>query len=81
MGSFILGGNVVGDVRVSVTDLGINYVAGVPNPVGNLLNQGNTIRYFSTVQQINQPFSSSSSPSSSSATATAGGNSPSAHQH
>jgi hypothetical protein len=67
MGSFILGGNVVGDIRVSVTDLAVNYVAGVPNLVGNLLNQGNTIGLFTTVQLMNQPFSSSNSSSSSSA--------------
>jgi hypothetical protein len=60
IGSFILGGNVVGDIRVSVTDLSVNYVAGTPNLVGNLLNQGNTIGLFSTVQLINQPFSSPS---------------------
>jgi hypothetical protein len=68
MGSFILGGHVVGDIKISVTDLAINYVAGVPNLVGNLLNQGNTLGLFTTVQMTSQPFSSSSS------TAASGGN-------
>jgi hypothetical protein len=59
IGSFVLGGNVVGDIRVSVTDLAVNYVAGTPNLVGNLLNQGNTIGLYTTAQLVNQPFSSS----------------------
>ncbi|HEY7082116.1 MAG TPA: hypothetical protein VH500_20680, partial [Nitrososphaeraceae archaeon] len=59
IGSFVLGGNVVGDIRVSVTDLGINYVAGTPNLVGNLLNQGNTIGLYTTAQLVNQPFATS----------------------
>ncbi len=60
IGSFVLGGNVIGDIRVSVTDLGINYVAGTPNLVGNLLNQGNTIGLYTTAQLVNQPFTTSS---------------------
>jgi hypothetical protein len=60
IGSFVLGGNVVGDIRASVTDLAVNYVAGTPNLVGNLLNQGNTIGLYTTVQLVNQPFSSGS---------------------
>ncbi len=57
--SFNLGGNVVGDIKVSVNDLDISSVAGTPNLVGNILNQGNTVGLFTTVQMINQPFSSS----------------------
>ena len=59
MSSFNLGGNVVGDIKVSVNDLDISTVAGTPNLVGNILNQGNTVGLFTTVQMINQPFSSS----------------------
>ena len=59
MSSFNLGGNVVGDIKVSVNDLDISSVAGTPNLVGNILNQGNTVGLFTTVQMINQPFSSS----------------------
>ncbi|MGB7953755.1 MAG: hypothetical protein WCF23_07220 [Candidatus Nitrosopolaris sp.] len=57
VGSFILGGTVVGSIDVSASGIGINYIAGVPNLVGNLLNEGNTIGLYSTVQLINQPFS------------------------
>ncbi len=62
IGSFVLGGNVVGDIRVSVTDLAVNYVAGTPNLVGNLLNQGNTIGLYTTAQLVNQPFSTNPVP-------------------
>jgi hypothetical protein len=78
MGSFILGGNVVGDIKVSVTDVAVNYVAGVPNLVGNLLNRGNTIGLYTTVQLMNQPFSSNSSSSS---TAVSGGQSVNQQHH
>jgi hypothetical protein len=57
VGSFILGGTVIGSIQVSANGIGINTIAGVPNLVGNLLNKGNTIGLYSTVQLINQPFS------------------------
>ena len=56
IGSFTLGGTVIGSIKVSANGLGINYIAGVPNLVGNLLNEGNTIGLYTTVQLINQPF-------------------------
>ena len=59
IGSFSLGGTVVGDIKVSVTDLAVNYIAGTPNLVGNLLNEGNTVALFTKVQMLNQPFFSS----------------------
>ena len=77
IGSFNLGANVIGDIKISINDLGINYIAGTPNLVGNLLNQGNTIGLFTTVQLINQPFGSSSSSSSTAVpSASGGGNGP-----
>jgi predicted lipid-binding transport protein (Tim44 family) len=57
VGSFILGGTVIGSIVVTASGISINYIAGVPNLVGNLLNQGNTIGLYTTVQLINQPFS------------------------
>jgi predicted lipid-binding transport protein (Tim44 family) len=57
VGSFILGGTVIGSIYITASGIGINYIAGVPNLVGNLLNQGNTIGLYTTVQLINQPFS------------------------
>jgi hypothetical protein len=58
VGSFILGGTVIGSIKVSASGIAINSIAGVPNLVGNLLNEGNTIALYTTVQLINQPFSS-----------------------
>ncbi len=46
VGSFILGGTVIGSIHVSASGIGINYIAGVPNLVGNLLNEGNTIGLY-----------------------------------
>lgn len=52
--SFNLGANVVGDIRVAVNDLDINFIGGTPNLVGNLLNRGNTMGLFTTVQIMNR---------------------------
>ena len=61
-GSFILSGTVVGNIIPKVSGgLSINYIAGVPNLVGNLLNEGTTTGLFTTVQMINQPFRPSNS--------------------
>jgi hypothetical protein len=56
VGSFTLGGTVIGSIKVSANGIGINYIAGIPNLIGNLLNEGNTIGLYTTVQLINQPF-------------------------
>jgi hypothetical protein len=64
-GSFILSGTVVGSIVPTVSGgLTINYIAGVPNIVGNLLNEGTTTGLFTTVQMINQPFRPSNSSTS-----------------
>jgi hypothetical protein len=75
-GSFILSGTVVGNIIPTVSGgLTINYIAGVPNLVGNLLNTGTTTGLFTTVQMINQPFNPSNS-STAAPVAAAGGNRP-----
>ena len=58
-GSFSLGANIVGDIKISINDLAINYIGGVPNLAGSLLNQGNTQALFTTIELIQNPFSSS----------------------
>jgi hypothetical protein len=58
-GSFNLGANIVGDIKISINDLAINYIGGVPNLAGSLLNQGNTQALFTTIELIQNPFSSS----------------------
>jgi hypothetical protein len=56
--SFSLGANVVGDITININDLAINYIGGNPNIVGNILNKGNTLALFTTIEIL----SSSSSP-------------------
>ena len=58
-GSFSLGANIVGDIKISINDLAINYIGGVPNLAGSLLNQGNTQALFTTIELMQNPFSSS----------------------
>lgn len=80
-GSFVLGATVVGNIIPRVSgDLTVNYIAGVPNLVGNLLNEGTTTGLYTTVQMINQPFRPSNS-STGAPGAEPGGNGPSSfHQ-
>jgi hypothetical protein len=56
--SFSLGANVIGDITININDLAINYIGGNPNLVGNILNKGNTLALFTTIEIM----SSSSSP-------------------
>jgi hypothetical protein len=52
-----LGSYVDGEITVKLYDLGINIIGDTPNLVGNLLNEGNTVALFTTVQMIKTPFS------------------------
>jgi hypothetical protein len=75
-GSFILSGTVIGSIVPTISGgLSINYIAGVPNLVGNLLNEGTTTGLFTTVQMINQPFRPANS-STAAPGAAPGGNRP-----
>ena len=56
--SFSLGANVIGDITLNINDLDINYIGGNPNLVGNILNKGNTLALFTTIEIL----SSSSNP-------------------
>jgi hypothetical protein len=51
--TFDIGAKVIGEIKVDVSDLAINYIAGTPNLIGNLLNKGNTVALFTTVQLLN----------------------------
>jgi hypothetical protein len=53
--TFNLGANVVGDITVTVNDLAVNYIGGTPNLVGDLLNKGNTLALFTTIQLVEPP--------------------------
>jgi hypothetical protein len=60
--SFNLGANVIGDITVNINDLAINYIGGNPNLVGNILNKGNTLALFTTIE-ILTPSSNTSNQS------------------
>jgi hypothetical protein len=65
--SLNLGAYITGDIKIRVYDVRINNIGNVPNLVGNLLNEGNTVGLFTTIQIINdqQPTSQGSNQSSS----------------
>jgi hypothetical protein len=48
-----IGAYVDGQIRIRTYDLDINYVGGSPNLVGNLLNEGNTVALFTTIELFN----------------------------
>jgi hypothetical protein len=52
-----LGSYVDGEIRVRLYDLDINIIGDRPNLVGNLLNEGNTVALFTTVQMLKPPLS------------------------
>jgi hypothetical protein len=56
--SFNLGANVIGDITVNINDLAINYIGGSPNLIGNILNKGNTLALFTTIEILNSSSSS-----------------------
>jgi hypothetical protein len=61
-GSFVLSATVIGNIIPSISGgLTISYIAGIPNIVGNLLNQGTTTGLYTTVMMVNQPFHPSNS--------------------
>lgn len=66
--SLNIGAYVDGEIRIKAYDLAINDIGGTPNLVGNLLNQGNTIALFTTVEMISTEQSNTSTSSTSSDT-------------
>jgi hypothetical protein len=50
--TFNLGTYVDGEIKVRAYDLGVTYIGGVPNLSGNLLNEGNTIALFTTIELV-----------------------------
>jgi hypothetical protein len=51
--SLKMGLYVDGQIKVRMYDLEINYIGNVPNLVGNLLNEGNTVALFTNVAIVN----------------------------
>ncbi len=56
-----IGTYVNGDIKIRVYDVNINFIGGKPNLVGNLLNEGNTVGLFTTVELANTSLSKVSS--------------------
>lgn len=68
--SLSIGAYVDGEIKIKAYDFAINDIGGTPNLVGNLLNQGNTVALFTTVEMINSEWRDTATlPSSSSTTA------------
>jgi hypothetical protein len=51
--SLSIGAYVDGEIKIKAYEFAINDIGGTPNLVGNLLNQGNTVALFTTVELIN----------------------------
>jgi hypothetical protein len=51
--SLNLGTYITGDIKIRIYDVRINNIGNVPNLVGNILNEGNTVGLFTTIQIIN----------------------------
>src|SRR5919109_197434 len=51
--SLSIGAYVDGIIKIKAYDFALNDIGGTPNLVGNLLNQGNTIALFTTVEMVN----------------------------
>jgi len=47
-----LGAFVTGDITIQVYDLAVNYVGNTPNIVGSVLNQGNTVAHYASIQML-----------------------------
>lgn len=50
--TFNIGAKVIGEIDVDVSNIAINNIAGTPNLIGNLLNKGNTVALFTTIQLL-----------------------------
>jgi hypothetical protein len=49
---FTLGTYVAGEISITAYEIEINYIGGAPNIVGNLLNEGNTVALFTTIEVV-----------------------------
>ena len=47
-----LGAYIDGEISIRAYELEVNYIGGTPNIVGNLLNEGNTVALFTTIEVV-----------------------------
>jgi hypothetical protein len=57
--SLNIGTYVSGDIKIRVYDVAVNFIGGTPNIIGNLLNEGNTVGLFTTVELVKSNSSKS----------------------
>ncbi len=50
--SLNIGTYVSGNIKIRVYDVAISFIGGTPNIIGNLLNEGNTVGLFTTVELV-----------------------------
>jgi hypothetical protein len=50
--SLNIGTYVSGNIKIRVYDVAVNFLGGTPNIIGNLLNEGNTVGLFTTVELV-----------------------------
>ena len=50
-----LGAYITGIIKIRVYDIAINYIGNKPNLMGNLLNEGNTVGLFTTIEMVKPP--------------------------
>ncbi len=60
--SLNIGTYVSGDIKIRVYDVAVNFLGGTPNIIGNLLNEGNTIGLFTTVELVKSNSAKSFNP-------------------
>ena len=49
---FTLGTYVAGEISIRAYDIEVTYIGGIPNIVGNLLNEGNTVALFTSIEIV-----------------------------
>lgn len=47
-----LGAYIDGEINLKAYEIEVNYIGGTPNIVGNLLNEGNTVALFTTIEIV-----------------------------
>ena len=47
-----LGAYIDGEIAITAYEVEVNYIGGTPNIVGNLLNEGNTVALFTTIEVV-----------------------------
>ncbi|MGD9533988.1 MAG: COG1361 S-layer family protein [Candidatus Nitrosocosmicus sp.] len=78
--SMSLGAYIEGQIKVTAYDVAINEIGGAPNLVGNLLNEGNTMAFFTRIQVVESDSDNGSlTPIKNSSTSTVNNSTSSAH--